>query len=235
MASNDDFAATVTAMSTAFGDPTRRAMYLWARDAGTDGVTASQAAKHFGIHANVVRHHLDKLCAGGYLEVSAERTPAVGAGRPSRRYVATDFDPVPTSGSVSARMDDLLVTLLGRVLAELDPDRAMAIAEEVGETYGKSLALSMAPEPGSRSMRVALHNIAGALTAHGFAAHTEERGASIALIAEHCPFGNATEQHPVICAVDRGMVRGMLGHLYTDTPVQLTARTQDESCITNFS
>jgi len=33
------------------------------------------------------------------------------------------------------------------------------------------------------------------------------------IINEHCPFGTVATDHPVICAVDRGMVRGMLGVL----------------------
>ncbi len=34
------------------------------------------------------------------------------------------------------------------------------------------------------------------------------------IISDHCPFGNVAIEHPVLCAVDRGMVRGMLGVLY---------------------
>ena len=32
----------------------------------------------------------------------------------------------------------------------------------------------------------------------------------------HCPFGDVAIEHPVICAVDRGMVKGMLAALYGD-------------------
>ena len=60
----------------------------------------------------------------------------------------------------------------------------------------------------------AINAVADALTAHGFAAHAEARGSSLAIINEHCPFGGAAMNNPVICAVDRGMVRGMLAGLY---------------------
>jgi len=63
------FTATVSAMTSAFGYPTRRAIYLFAREEG-DGVTATQVSDKFELHANVARHHLDKLAAGGYLEVT---------------------------------------------------------------------------------------------------------------------------------------------------------------------
>ena len=60
--------------------------------------------------------------------------------------------------------------------------------------------------------------MADALTAHGFAAHSETRGNGLAIIAEHCPFGEAAQQFPhVVCAVDRGMIRGMLSALYGET------------------
>ena len=67
-----------------------------------------------------------------------------------------------------------------------------------------------------RSFRAALHAVADALTAHGFAAHAEKQGNELRIVTEHCPFGDAAIEHPVICAVDRGMVKGMLGALYGD-------------------
>ena len=66
------FSSTVSAITDAFGDPTRRGIYLLARESAS-GVTASQVAEEFGVHPNVARHHLDKLAAGGYLEVAVER------------------------------------------------------------------------------------------------------------------------------------------------------------------
>src|SRR5205807_373035 len=86
---DSEFSAAVAAVTTAFGDPTRRDIYLFAREAD-QGVTAAGVADHFTLHANVARHHLDKLAAGGYLEVHIERTEGGGAGRPSTRYRAPD-------------------------------------------------------------------------------------------------------------------------------------------------
>ena len=62
------FTATVSAITSAFGDPTRRAVYLFVRENSSapraNGVTASQVAEKFDLHPNVARHHLDKLAAG---------------------------------------------------------------------------------------------------------------------------------------------------------------------------
>jgi len=205
---DSEFSAAVTAVTSAFGDPTRRRIYLLVRDR-PDGMTASEVAAHFDLHANVARHHLDKLAAGGYLTVVVAR-PAGAAGRPSKRY-----RPAPRSGPVLTPRagNDLLIALLGGALALLPPGEAEGMAETVGEQYGRRLAEGMAGGDGQRSSRVALHAIADALTAHGFEAHAEARGQSLALVKQSCPFFDTARQHPVICAVDRGMVRGMLAEL----------------------
>jgi predicted ArsR family transcriptional regulator len=230
-----EFAAAVAAVTNAFGDPTRRDIYLFARESD-DGVTATQVADHFELHPNVARHHLDKLAAGGYLDVAVGRAGGAGggAGRPSKRYRVAHKD----SGlSFPARRDDLLVTLLGRALALIPNDQAESMAEQVGEEYGRGLAAQMSPGDGHRSFRAALHAVADALTAHGFAAHAEARAGSLAIVSDQCPFGDAATQHPVMCAVDRGMVRGMLGGLYGDTtPLTSLSRAQgDDACVTSLS
>jgi predicted ArsR family transcriptional regulator len=56
----------------------------------------------------------------------------------------------------------------------------------------------------------------------------------LAIINEQCPFGSAAADHPVICAVDRGMVRGMLAGLYGKTmPETESSRALgDDACVT---
>jgi predicted ArsR family transcriptional regulator len=218
MAASPSFTATVSAITDAFGDPTRRSIYLFAKEHSSDddvGVTASMVAAEVGVHANVARHHLDKLAAGGYLGVSSSKAPGAGAGRPSKRYrvsaLATD------DGDFPVRSDDLLLSLLGRALDRLPHDEAEAMAEEVGAEYGRAMAAGLTGEAlvvGQRSLRSAMQAVADALTAHGFAAHAEGRNDQLRIINNHCPFGEVATEHPVICAVDRGMVRGMLGELY---------------------
>lgn len=228
------FSAAVVAVTSAFGDPTRREIYLHVRS--HPGSTASEVATAFSLHPNVARHHLDRLSAGGYVEVSLERSPTAGAGRPSKRYRAADgSDGDPTIDLVT-HLDDLLVSLLVETLKLVGPAEAERMAERVGEEHGRVLAERMEPGEGQRSLRGAMHAIADALTAHGFAAHAEDRGESTAVVAENCPFGDAAAQHPVICAVDRGMVRGLLAGLCgqeADAPIAvvLSSRARgDDAC-----
>ena len=223
----------VAAVTSAFGDPTRREIYLHVRS--HPGATASEVGSTFGLHPNVARHHLDRLAAGGYLDVSLERSSGAGAGRPSKHYRAAEGAGADPTVDLAGRRDELLVSLLAEALEMLGPEEAERMAERVGEDYGRVLAERMEPGEGQRSLRAAMHTIADALTAHGFAAHAEDRGTATAVVAEHCPFGDAAAAHPVICAVDRGMVRGLLQGLCGDAgkpiPVVLSSRARgDDAC-----
>jgi predicted ArsR family transcriptional regulator len=74
------------------------------------------------------------------------------------------------------------------------------------------------------------------LTAHGFAAHADQRNNQLRIVNNHCPFGDVAIEHPVICAVDRGMVKGMLGALCGDIDVSTEASLPrgDTFCATTF-
>jgi predicted ArsR family transcriptional regulator len=215
--SANSFTATVSAITHAFGDPTRRSIYLFARE-HLAGVTAAQVAERFGLHPNVARHHLDKLAAGGYLGVAVDRAEGAGAGRPSKRYRSV----VEVNMDAPVRSDDLVLSLLGRALALLPRDQAETMAEQVGQEYGRAMALGLTGADfttGQRSLRSAIQAVADALTAHGFAAHADQRNNQLRIVNNHCPFGDVAIEHPVICAVDRGMVKGMLAAIYGDTDV----------------
>ena len=250
-----EFSSAVTAITSAFGDPTRREIYLFVRErsepapsaAHGPGATAAEVAARFELHPNVARHHLDKLAGGGHVEVATGRNGnGAGAGRPSKRYRSTAPE---MTLELPVRHDDLLLTLLGKALSLLPNDKAEAMAEEVGIEYGRAMAASMGGADASaippaatsqaaqKSFRAALHAVADALTAHGFAAHAERHGDGLRIVSDHCPFGGAAIEHPVGCAVDRGRVRGMLGALYGQAGAATSESRPmgDDRCITSIT
>lgn len=228
------FTATVSAITSAFGDPTRRAIYLYARE-HPEGVTASHVADKFDLHPNVARHHLDKLAAGGYLEVSVARNGA-SVGRPSKHYKVASKE---SELDLPVRTDDLVLTLLGKALAALPADVAHSIAEQVGQEYGHAMATGLTGHDiavGHRSLRSAVQAVADALTAHGFASKAEKSKDTLRIVTSHCPFGDVAIEHPVICAVERGMVKGMLDAIYGDTDPETvgTIASGDTLCVTQL-
>ena len=91
------------------------------------------------------------------------------------------------------------------------PSRPRRSPTRSASSTGVQLAARMDPTEGHRSVQAALGAVADALTAHGFAAHTEARDGSLAIVSECCPFGETAQRYPhVVCALDRGMIRGML-------------------------
>jgi predicted ArsR family transcriptional regulator len=223
----EGFSAAVEAITSAFGDSTRRGIYLYVRD--NPDATAGEVAEHFALHPNVARHHLDKLAAGGHVHVSLHHA-ASGVGRPSKRYTARLDD----RSAVPSHRDDLLVLLLARLLPLVDPVQAEQAAHEVGEAYGRTLGVQMAPGDASRSVRSAMQAVADALTAHGFAAHASSKADGNTVERGHCPFGAAALENPVLCAADRGLVEGLLSVLCGNTvAVQLSSRAKgDDGCVT---
>ena len=92
----------------------------------------------------------------------------------------------------------------------------------------------MDPGDGHRSARTAIAAVADALTAHGFAAHAEHDGDGLTIVSECCPFGDTAQRYPhVVCALDRGMIRGMLAGLYGETSPRFSNRRPDgdEHCV----
>ncbi|NOX29259.1 MAG: helix-turn-helix domain-containing protein [Actinobacteria bacterium] len=224
----DEFNAAVSSITASFGDPTRRDIYLLVRQRD-DGMTAAEVASAVDLHANVARHH---LAAAGHLKVIVAR-PTSGAGRPSKRYSSTQED---IQLAFPVRRDDLLGTLLGRALSRLPHSEAQALAEEVGREYGLALADSIEPGNAHRSLEAAVGAIADALTSYGFQARAEGAAGELRIVSEGCPFGQAAVEHPVLCAIDRGLVSGMLTGLHGERSPRLSGSVPmgDAVCTTDI-
>ena len=204
--STDEFDRDLGRLAGALGDPTRRGIYLTVRSSEAP-MTAALIARLFAIHPNVARHHIDRLVAEGYLQVS-ERPAArpTGAGRPPRSFEATDTD---VGVSYPTRRLDLLARLLVRVVERLAPGEATRVAEEVGREYGEELAEEMGLSAG-HDFSEALAEVARVMTGAGFEITAD--AAQRRLVRGHCPFGRPdTIGHSnIMCHLDQGIVEGLM-------------------------
>lgn len=221
---------TLSDLTSTLGDPTRRSIYLAVRESA-DPVTAAEIAAQFSIHANVARHHLDRLADEGYLEITHRRPHGKngpGAGRPAKCYAATEKE---IELQFPARRYDLLADLLIRVVQRLEPVRASEIAAEVGREYGVELASTL-DLPEAAGFDSVLATVQQAMVDVGFAVDTNTNNRQ--LLMSHCPFGRTALDHPeVVCSLDRGIVNGLMEALHHATnTVTAPKETWGEACVT---
>ena len=225
-------------LTTALGDPTRRAIFIAARES-SEPLTVGKVAELFGIHRNLARHHLEKLTEEGYLQVGTQPAPPIRkAGRPPKHYESTTRHIEITYPTLRY---DLLVELLTKIVDRLSPEDLSEVAEEVGREYGQELAEEIGT-PADAGYRDGVRGVMGAMSGIGFAMNPDWEGGR--LLTYHCPFGEAAISHPeVVCSLDRGIVSGLFeamgrcsetvlhphfDHLedcVTEIPVEITGRS----------
>lgn len=220
-------------LTSALGDPTRRAIYIAVRESA-EPVTCGAVAALFAIHSNVARHHLDKLAADGYLQVT-HRRPAgrtgPGAGRPAKCYEVT---PKTIDLHFPARRPDMLVDLLLRLLDRVSPAEIETLAHQVGREYGRELAAEVGT-PDEEGYVGAITAVAKALSGMGFGIAAD--AGDHRLVTSVCPFGTAAAGHPdVVCSLDRGMMTGLFESLSVDCEPTLHPNTDPvEACVTEVT
>lgn len=218
-------------LAATLGDATRRGIYISVREAA-EPVTAAAIADLFGIHANVARHHLDRLVTDGYLQVTRRRPEGrqgPGAGRPAKHYEPTHKE---VSLQFPARRYDLLAELLVRVVQRVAPETAPVVAEEIGREYGREIAAEIGL-PEDAGFDIAVQAVAKAMMGVGF--DTQANADDRVLVTSFCPFGQTAVDHPeIVCKLDQGIVKGLLeatrqpGH-----PVVIPHGSMDEDCVTD--
>lgn len=220
--------SAISDLTASLGDPTRRAIYIAVRESA-EPMTTSKVAGLFDIHPNVARHHLDRLAADGYLQVSHQRrSGGPGAGRPAKTYEPTNKE---VSVHFAPRRFEMLTDMLFQVLEEVSPPDVAKVAEKVGRAYGAKLAdeIGGKDEPGYDE---AIQAVASAMTGLGFSVDPDVEGQR--LLTSHCPFGETATSHPeVICSLDRGIVAGLFGALSMPcNPVVIPHTRLDDECVT---
>lgn len=227
------FADQLDALTSALGDPTRRGIYVAARES-VEPLTVSQVAELFDIHPNVARHHLDHLVEDGYLEVTRRRPVGrngPGAGRPAKCYTVTNK---AIDLHYPERHPELLVQLLLDVIDEIGADEIADVARRVGKQHGERLA-SEVGVPDQDGYEVAVTAVAKAMTGVGFTMSADvDLGR---LVTSCCPFGDQAIEHPhVVCSLDQGLVEGLMGAVEgCGIPTVKPHSAADEACVTEVT
>lgn len=217
-------------LTSALGDPTRRAVYISIRES-SEPLTSGDIASAFHIHPNVARHHLDKLAADGYLDIVHRRPSGrsgPGAGRPAKYYSVSSKQ---IDVHFPAHRHDILSEMLVRIIERIAPENVREVAEQVGVEVGRELATEIG-SPDDSGYEGAVRSVVRAMTGIGFGVSSDVAGQR--LLMSHCPFGETAASHPdVVCSLDRGMVIGLMGSLeHACEPVLHPAQHRSEDCVT---
>ena len=186
----------------ALAQPTRAKLFR-ALDELRRPVGTAELAERFGLNANGVRVHLERLREAGL--VARERTRR-GRGRPRDMWsIAPDLRP---GGDPPTAYADL-----GRWLASaLTPGKGGLRAVEVA---GQKIGRELAPPAGPGSPEEKMHAALGSL---GFAPRREADDATLRYRLCNCPYRDVvSENQPVVCTLHRGMTRGLLDGLAPTT------------------
>jgi predicted ArsR family transcriptional regulator len=165
------------------------------RPAGTD-----ELAAELGLHPSGVRVHLDRLETAGL--VTRERAPQP-RGRPRDSWLVAS-DALPGGEPPDAYRQ------LARWLARSTPPRPGRLreVERAGRELGRELPSSEAGSDAEEAM-------GRALTGLGFAPQRERiKPGRVVFRLGNCPYRDAVrENQPVVCALHRGLTRGLLDEL----------------------
>lgn len=184
-------------------DRTRDAVARLVHERGPQ--SAAALAERLGLSPAAVRRHLDALVADGLLaERDPRPAPHRGRGRPARVYALTDSG----RASFPHSYDDLATTAL-RYLRETGGEQAVtAFAEHRAATLADAVRPVVDRRATTATRAAAL---AGALSANGYAATTEDAAAGVQICQHHCPVAHVAAEFPELCEAETRAFADVLG------------------------
>jgi predicted ArsR family transcriptional regulator len=164
--------------------------------------TAAALAEQLNLSPAAIRRHLDALVADGLLvECESRRPVRRGRGRPARTYALTEAG----RNAFPHAYDDLANTAL-RYLRDTGGEAMVtAFAEHRAAQIEALIAPSVEGNP-DRALA-----LAGALTAQGYAATTEQAGAGVQICQHHCPVAHVAAEFPELCEAETRAFERVLG------------------------
>lgn len=180
------------------GQPTRAQIFSFLVERRAPATT-DQIARHFDLHPNGVRRHLERLVEGGFVTRNRVR---MGQGRPRDSWaISSQAHP----GGRRPRAYSDLATWLARAIPD-DEDRLDEV-ERVGHEIGREMADDAADDP--------ISGFKQAITALGFQPEMEsaEKGRFTCTL-RNCPYRESALKRPdVVCTLHRGITTGLLSRL----------------------
>lgn len=222
VAAGPDAGASELSAVAALGEPARRALYAYVVAQGRP-VSREEAAAATSMKRATAAFHLDRLVAGGLLEVAFARPSGrsgPGAGRTAKLYARSCRD---IAVSLPPRRYELAGEVLATAIeeAQLSGQPVQEALARVAGQAGRRLARTAGQGPGTERQRAvgAAAGLTGALAHAGYEPRTAA-GGEIELA--NCPFHELAQHHPaLVCGLNLHLLRGLLTEMGSDGWAQL--------------
>lgn len=175
--------------------PTRARLFALLTELRRPAGTA-ELAERLGLHPNGIRIHLERMEQAGLLQ---RARVARRRGRPPDAWViAASADP---GGRAPSGYQDL-GPWLARAL------RTQPVSLQSVEETGREIGRELAPADAAQELEVLMSS----LTALGFQPSIKYQARDhVSVCLHNCPYADAVhENQPVVCALHRGLTRGLL-------------------------
>jgi predicted ArsR family transcriptional regulator len=193
-------------------EPTRRSIFDAVRRSRR-AMTRDEVAHATSVNRRLTTFHLDRLAEAGLLTTDYARPEGSvggpGAGRPAKRYMATDRE---LDLTLPPRHYEFAARLLAQAITN-SPADAVAGSRRVAHAEGVRVGALRRPagRPTSKRNRAA---VADALTDLGYEPSSEDESR---LRLRNCPFRSAAEVAPdLVCGMNHELVAGLLEGLGLD-------------------
>ena len=186
-------------------DPVRRRLYDVVCSV-PEPVGRDEAAAAAGVGRPLAAYHLDKLVESGLLTVTYQRLggrSGPGAGRPAKLYAKSDRE---FAVSVPPRDYELAALILVQAMAADQGGTSRAALGDAARRLGSELA-----EPGQASDA---SELAGVLSAHGYAPAPHSAASGTVIRLRNCPFHHLAQRHrDLVCGMNLSLIGGLVDGL----------------------
>ncbi len=190
--------------------------------ASGEPMDAYQVAAATGLHVTTARFHLDTLIEAGLVASQPQRQG--DRGRPRTFYAPSVRATEPDGGPYRE-----LAGLLAAHFADTPAGRADR-AEQAGRDWATR---RLATTPGHATSPEPARQVTALFAEMGFDPEPQPGGR---VLLHDCPFRDVARAHPdVVCAIHRGLLRGMIAGLDPAAPVpDLQPFTRPQLCVIAF-
>ena len=194
-------------LADAFGNPVRRDVFMLLRTHSTPMV-ATDVAKRLGLQRTAARAHLERLVDLGL--VSSSTQPTASGGLPTKSYAAVE---ARLEVTVPPRRYEALAGSLLELLGAAGVEAPAEHAAAVGRAFGERTAEEIVGVGIQRPVLLSLPALVKWMNESGYAATvTPLRKTRAVIEIGNCVYRELAWRQPdVVCAFDRGTLRGMLG------------------------